>query len=98
MKKIGKMNEMAWLLGNVLCALGVALCTKESFGLSMLAAPPYILHIVISKFLPWYSQGISEYAWQIMIMLLMCLLVKKFSPKYLLSFVTVIFFGALIDM
>ncbi len=97
MKKIGKMNEISWVLGNVLCALGVAMCTKANFGLSMLAAPPYILHVVISKFLPWYSQGISEYGWQIILLVVMCLIVRKFKVKYLLSFLTVIIFGALID-
>ncbi len=98
MKKIGKMNEVAWLMGNILCALGVALSTKANFGLSMIAAPPYILHVVISKYLPWYSQGVSQYLSQFIILLIICITVKKFKLRYLLSFVTVIVFGAFIDI
>ena len=49
-KRIGKMNEIAWVLGIVLCALGVALCTKADFGLSMIAAPAYIIHVGMSRF------------------------------------------------
>ena len=98
MKKIGKMNEVAWLMGNILCALGVALSTKAHFGLSMIAAPPYILHVVISKYLPWFSQGVSQYLSQFVMLLIICITVKKFKLKYLLSFVTVIVFGAFIDL
>jgi len=31
------MNEIAWPLGIVFCAFGVAPCMKASFGLSMIA-------------------------------------------------------------
>jgi len=57
MKKIGKMNEAAWLLGILLCSLGVSLCTKAGFGLSMIAAPPYILHLKLSLLSPFFTQG-----------------------------------------
>ena len=47
MKKISRMNEAAWVIGIVGCALGVCLCTKADFGLSMIAAPPYIFHLAL---------------------------------------------------
>ena len=97
MKKIGKMNELAWVLGIVLCALGVSLCTKANFGLSMIAAPAYILHVKISQFLPWYSQGVSEYVWQFFWLILTCLIVRRFKFRYLLSFGTGILFGLALD-
>ena len=96
-KKIGRMNEAAWLLGILLCALGVALCTKASFGLSMIAAPPYILHLKISQFLPWYTQGTSEYIWQFFLLVLTCLAVQRIRWQYLLSFGTGILFGFSLD-
>ncbi len=97
MKKIEKMNELAWVLGIVLCALGVALCTKANFGLSMVAAPAYILHRKISEFLPWYTQGVSEYVWQFLWLILTCLIVRRFKFRYLLSFGTGILFGLTLD-
>lgn len=97
MKKISKMNEAAWLCGILLCGLGVALCTKADFGLSMIAAPPYILHLKLQTFLSFYTQGTSEYVWQAVLLILLCLIIRRFSPKYLFSFGTAVFSGFAID-
>lgn len=91
------MNEAAWVLGQILCALGVCLCTKANFGLSMIAAPPYILHLKMINIFSWYSQGTSEYIWQGVLLLIMCLAVQKFKPRYLLSFVSAVLFGFILD-
>ena len=97
MKKIGKMGEAAWVLGTLICAFGVALSTKAGFGLSMISAPPYIVHVIISKYLPFYTQGMSEYIWQAVTLAVMCLIIGKFKFKYLLSFVSAVIFGFAID-
>ncbi len=97
-QKIEKMNEIAWLAGIILCALGVALCTKANFGLSMIAAPPYILHLKLVENFPWYSQGTSEYIWQFFLLILTCIAVQRVHWKYLLSFGTGILFGLTLDM
>ena len=34
-----KSSELLWLLGIVLAALGVAVCSKADLGISMIAAP-----------------------------------------------------------
>ena len=86
MKKISRMNEAAWVIGIVGCALGVCLCTKADFGLSMIAAPPYIFHLALRDRLPWYTQGTSEYLWQGVLLLVMCVATGRFRWKYLLSF------------
>jgi len=96
-KKIGKMGEMAWLVGTVLCAFGVVLCTKANLGLSMMAAPPYIIHVAASKIFPWYTQGTSEYIFQTLLMILMWALVGRFRIKYLLAFATAVFYGFVVD-
>lgn len=97
MKRIGKMNEVAWVLGIVLCALGVCLATKADFGLSMIAAPAYILHVGLVKVFPWYSQGTSEYVFQGVLLILLCIGIRRFKLRYLLSFVTAILFGIVLD-
>ena len=96
-RKIGKMNEAAWVIGIVVCALGVALCTKADFGLSMIAAPPFIFHYALRGVFPWFSQGTAEYVWQGVLLLLMCLAVRRFRWRYLLSFGTAVIAGLCID-
>lgn len=97
MKKIGKMNEAAWLLGILLCSLGVSLCTKAGFGLSMIAAPPYILHLKLSLLSPFFTQGVCEYLWQGLLLVVMCLGIGRFRLKYLLAFGTGVLFGFALD-
>lgn len=97
MKKIGNMNEAAWLLGIVLCALGVCLCTKAGFGLSMIAAPPYILHCKLIQLSPFFTQGVCEYLWQGLLLLVLCLGIRRFRWQYLLAFGTGILFGLAVD-
>lgn len=97
MKKIGKMGEVAWILGNIICALGVALCTKASFGLSMMAAVPYVIHLAVSENLPFYTQGVSEYVVQAMVFVIICIVVRRVRLKYFLSIITSVIFGILID-
>ncbi len=97
MRKMTKANELSWLLGIVLCSLGVALCTKANFGLSMIAAPPFIIHLKFFEIFPWYSQGTSEYIWQGFLLVVMCVIVRKFKWKYLLSFAVGIIFGLFLD-
>lgn len=96
-RKIGHMNEVAWVLGLVLCALGICLTVKADFGLSMIAAPAYILHVGLVKVFPWYSQGTSEYVLQGVLLLVLCLVIRRFRPKYLLSFGTAVIFGFILD-
>ncbi|MBQ4065073.1 MAG: hypothetical protein IJD10_03120 [Clostridia bacterium] len=98
MKKIGKMNEAAWLLGIILCSLGIALCTKAGFGLSMIAAPPYILHRWLSPLSSVFTQGVCEYLWQGVILVILCLAIKRFRWRYLLAFGTAVVFGLVLDL
>ena len=92
-KKIGRMNEAAWVIGIVVCALGVALCTKADFGLSMIAAPPFIFHYALRGAFPWFTQGTAEYVWQGVLLILMCAAVRRFRWRYLLSFGTAVIAG-----
>lgn len=96
-KRIGKMNEAAWALGIILCAFGVCLITKAGFGLSMIAAPAYIIHRGMISIFPWYTQGTSEYIFQGVLLLLLCIGIQRFRLKYLLSFGTAVLFGLALD-
>lgn len=97
LKKIRHMNEIGWVLGILLCTLGIALCTKASFGLSMIAAPAYIIHVKLSEVFSWYTQGTSEYIFQIALIVITFLITFKFKIKYVLSFATAILSGFALD-
>ncbi len=97
LKRIQKMNEVAWALGIILCALGVALCTKANFGLSMVSAPPYIMHLKLSGFSSFFTQGTTEYIWEGLLLILLCAAIKRFRPIFLLSFVSALLFGFTLD-
>lgn len=97
-KKITKMNEAAWVLGIIICTLGVALCIKANFGVSMIAAPAVILQKWLSNYLSWFSNGISEYMMQGIVLIIMCVIVRRFRVRYLLSFGTAVLAGLSLDM
>ncbi len=96
-KKTLKMNELYWLFGNIFCAIGVALCTKSGFGLSMIAAPPFILNQYLVRFSSFFSQGACEYVFQAVLLLIMCVIIRKFNWKYIFSFATAFVFGNMVD-
>lgn len=97
-KKIGKMSELAWGFGILLSCLGVVLCIKSSLGMSMFAAIPYSLYTFVKNNI-WgmFTQGMCEYIWQAIILIFMCIIIRRFKWKYLLSFATALFAGVSID-
>lgn len=95
--KIGHMGEPAWLLGVLLCSLGVCFSAKSGFGVSMVVAPAYVLHRFLSPSLPWMTFGAAEYLLQGTLILLLCIAVRRFKWKYLLSFFTAVCYGFALD-
>ncbi len=97
MKKITFYSELAYIIGLMLTAIGNALMTQANFGLSMVVAPSYLIHIKVSEWLPFYSFGMSGYIFQGMLVLLTALIMKRFRLSYLFSFVTAFIFGNMLD-
>ena len=93
MKKI-PLGELAFLIGLVLTCLGVALMVRSDLGLSMIAAPAYIL----SEKIRFLSTGTAEWFVQGTVFLLGCLLIRKFSVPMLLSFFVAAINGAVLDL
>ena len=91
-------TELAYLLGLVLLALGTALMERADFGMSRVVAPAYLLHLKVSRFLPWFSFGIAEYCLQAALLLAMSLLFRRFKPMYLFSFCTALLYGFVLDV
>ena len=90
-------NILNWVLGLVISALGLCLSTKSGLGLSMIGACPYILHKWLIDKYSWFTQGTAEYVFEALVLLVTCLAVRKFKPRFLLSFLTAVIVGYIID-
>ena len=97
MKKLPFYSELAYIVGILFLAFGTALITKADFGLSMIVAPAYLIHLKVSQYLPFFSFGMAEYVFQALLILLMCLIVRRFRVGYLFSFVTAVLYGLTLD-
>ena len=91
-------TELAYVLGLVFVALGVAFMEKPDFGVSMVVAPAYILHLKISVTYSFFTFGMAEYTLQAVLLVVMMLVVRKFKVSYLFSFVTAVIYGFLLDL
>ena len=90
-------TELAYLIGIIVLAFGSAFMEKADFGMSMVVAPAYLLHLKISEFLPFYTFGMSEYVLQIFVLIALALIMGKFKKGYLFSFITAVFYGFVLD-
>lgn len=97
MKKKVFYTEASYILGLVIMAFGAAFTEKAAFGMSMVVAPAYILHLKISELLPWFTFGVAEYIFQGVLIILTIIIVRKFKLSYLFSFVTAVIYGTLLD-
>ena len=97
MKKRVFYTELAYAVGLAILALGTALTVYGNFGISMVVAPAYILHLKLSEIWPFFSFGVAEYAVQALILALMMLLLRKVRWTYLLSFVSAVLYGTILD-
>jgi len=97
-KGISKSSELLWLLGTVFVALGVSICNKASLGVSMIAAPAFIVSEAVSVYLPWFSVGVAEYLFQGVLLLILCLVIRRFNWRYLLAFAVAIVYGYTLDL
>ena len=91
-------NEPAYIVGLALLALGTAMMEKADFGMSMVVAPAYLLHLKLSQVFPFFSFGMAEYCFQAFLLILLGFVMRRFRLMYLLSFVTALIYGVLLDL
>ena len=60
MKKIPRANELLWLFGIIFVALGVAICSKANLGVSMIAAPTFVVQKAVVELWSGFSVGVVE--------------------------------------
>lgn len=96
--KITRVSEAAWLVGIILCGLGVSLSVKSDLGVSMVIAPAYIIYLKLSEFIPWLTLGMAEYSMQGILIIVTSLVLRRFKLKYLLCFFTAVIHGVVVDI
>ncbi|MGN0185725.1 MAG: DUF6198 family protein [Aristaeellaceae bacterium] len=89
--------ELAYVLGIALLALGTALMERADYGMSMVVAPAYIVHLKLVQMLPWFSFGVAEFALQGALLVALSLWMGRFKRSYLFSFATAVLYGAVLD-
>lgn len=87
-------SELAYIFALSFIALSVAMAAAADFGVSMIAAPTYILSL---RF-PFLSFGQWEYVVQGLLFILMCFMLRSFNPIHLVSFISGLVYGSLLDM
>ncbi|MBE6825118.1 MAG: hypothetical protein E7513_07235 [Ruminococcaceae bacterium] len=97
MKKRVFYTELSYIIGLISLALSAALMEKADFGVSMVVAPAYLLHLKVSQFLPFFSFGMAEYTLQAVLLIIMVIALRKFKVSYLFSFVTAVLYGFILD-
>lgn len=98
MKKKVFYTELSYVLGLIIMAFAAAFTEKADFGMSMVVAPAYILHLKVSQLLPWFSFGVAEYFFQGILVVATIIIMRKFKLSYLFSFVTAVLYGTLLDL
>ncbi len=97
MKKKVFYTELSYVLGLIIMAFAAAFTEKADFGMSMVVAPAYILHLKVSELLPWFTFGVAEYVFQGVLVVITAIVMRKFKLSYLFSFVTAVIYGTLLD-
>lgn len=93
-KKITKIGEASWVVGNILCAIGNCLVSKSALGLSAIIAPAFILNRKIG----FLSVGVCEYIIQGILLALCCVIIGKFKGKFIATICNILFYGAAFDI
>lgn len=90
-------TELAYGVGLLILALGTALLVYGGFGTNIVVAPAYILHLKLSEFWPFFSFGMAEYVLQAAILAVLLIVFRSRKWTWLLSFVTTVLYGLILD-
>ena len=97
MKKLQKSSELLWIFGIVFVALGVAICSKANLGVSMIAAPAFIIFEALAPFWSGFSVGMMEYVIQGLMLILLCVIIRKFNWRFFIAFLVAVIYGYVLN-
>lgn len=96
--KVNKSNELLWLLGIIFVALGVSICSKADLGVSMIAAPAFVIFDAVKSISPLLSVGVVEYAIQGLLLIILCIIIRRFNWRFLLAFAVAVLYGYTLNL
>lgn len=97
MKRFEKASELLWTFGIIFVALGVSTCSKADLGVSMIAAPAFIISEALLPIASVFNVGVVEYLFQGAILIILCIVIKKFDWRYLLAFAVAVIYGYVLN-
>ena len=77
MKRLERSSELLWIFGIVFVAFGVAICSKANLGVSMIAAPAFVVAEAITPLWSGFSVGVTEYLIQGLLLVLLCIIIRR---------------------
>ncbi len=86
--------EAVYIVANLLLSLAVAMISSTDFGVSMVVAPAYILHLKTEIL----TFGQCEYIVQGLLFIVFCLLIRQVKAVYFSSFLTCVIYGVMLDL
>ena len=92
--KIKISSEITYFAAIALLSLAVAILSAADFGISMIVAPAYLLSLKIGVL----SFGQAEYVVRACVFAVLCIVLRKCKPVYLLSFGTCLIYGFVLDL
>lgn len=90
-------KELAYVFGMLALALGTSLMEAADYGVSMVVAPAYIIHLKVAETAPFFTFGMAEYTLQAVILVLLTAVLRRFKLRFLFSFATAMIYGFLLD-
>lgn len=95
MKKVKFSTELTYVLAMIIMPVAVEFAKYADFGLSMVVSPAYLM----SRLVPfeWFTFGRAEYCVQALLLVAMCIVMRKFKVSYLFSFLTAFIYGNILD-
>src|SRR5690554_6761984 len=93
MRKISIFSEIAFFLGIVLLAIGVTFMIKSDFGISPVQSSAFVLYAAFPKI----SFGTYNYLIQLLLVIILCIIIRKIRFRYLFSFLSAVFYGYTVD-
>ena len=97
-KPLKKFSEAAYILGTILCALGVCLSAKSGLGVSTVVAPAVVLSAYLEPIAPFFTFGNTEYIVQGLVLILLAICMRRVTISYPLAFVTAVIYGVTLDL
>ncbi len=94
MRKIKIHSETVYVLALLTLSFAVCMSAAADFGISMIVAPAYIM----SQKFTIFTFGQWDYILQGVLFIAFCICMKRAKPLYLVSFLTCVIYGTLIDM